>query len=190
MAGDDIAGFAMSLYAVKGIQPTLLGSQHFIAPNVAIIGNVTLHDQVSVWFGAVIRAENDAIIIGARTNIQDGCVLHVDPLYPLCIGEDVTVGHKVVLHGCTIGNGSLIGINAVILNGAKIGNGCLIGANTLVTENMVIPDYSLVLGSPAKIKRSLTSDEQIALKNGALNYVNNAKLFNETLQLVNGRNHE
>ncbi len=133
----------------------------FLAPGSHVVGDVYLGDQVSVWFGAVIRADNARINIGARSNVQDCAVLHVDPGVPCHIGEDVTIGHQAMLHGCTVGDGSLIGIGAVVLNRAQIGRNCLIGAKALVTENTVIPDGSLFLGSPGKVVRPLT-DEQIA----------------------------
>lgn len=153
------------------------GGQHFVADNATVIGSVTLGDQSSVWFNVVIRGDADEVVIGARSNIQDASVLHVDPGMPLHIGEDVTIGHKVMLHGCTIGAGSLIGINSVVLNGAKIGRGCLIGANALVTEGMEIPDGALVMGAPAKIKRMLSEEEQRALALSAAHYVENAQRF-------------
>ncbi len=180
----------MSFYQVAGKKPVLQGEGHFIAPNATIIGDVTLQAHSSVWFNAVIRAENDSVMIGENTNIQDGSVLHVDPGFPLAIGDHCIVGHKTMIHGCTIGNGCLIGINAVILNGAKIGDGCIIGANALVTEGMEIPAGSMVLGSPAKIKRRLSDEEQHGLIIGAGNYVRNAKLFNETLIEIDVNDYE
>ncbi|QDP01760.1 gamma carbonic anhydrase family protein [Thalassotalea sp. PS06] len=153
----------------------------FIAESATVIGQAQLETDASVWFNVVIRADNDRISIGTGSNIQDGSVLHVDPGMPLTIGKHVTVGHKVMLHGCDIGDGSLIGINAVVLNGAKIGKGCLIGANALVTENMIIPDGSLVLGSPAKVVKTLSEEQQQQIKAGALHYVNNAKRYNQGL---------
>ena len=128
----------------------------FIADNATIIGRVTLEDDCSVWYNAVVRGDDDEIIIGKGTNIQDGSVLHCDKGYPISIGAGVTIGHKAMLHGCIIGDNSLIGINAVVLNGARIGKNCLVGANALVKENMEVPDGSLVLGSPGKITRTLT----------------------------------
>lgn len=156
----------------------------YIADSAQLIGSVTMAEDSSVWFNAVIRADNAEIKIGARSNIQDGSVLHVDENVPLTIGEDVTIGHKVMLHGCTIGDGSLIGINAVVLNNAVIGKNCIIGANALVTENMQIPDNSMVLGSPAKIVKSI--DEKIgkSLVAGAKHYVEKAKDYSENLQRV------
>ncbi|GAA4088594.1 gamma carbonic anhydrase family protein [Zhongshania borealis] len=165
------------LYELGGRRVTLEGSKHFVADNATVIGAVTLGDQVSVWFNVVIRGDSDEIVIGARSNIQDASVLHTDVGIPMRIGKDVTVGHKVMLHGCTIGDGSLIGINSVVLNGAKIGKGCLIGANSLVTEGMDIPDGALVMGAPAKIKRMLSAEEQAALALSAAHYVENGQRF-------------
>jgi carbonic anhydrase/acetyltransferase-like protein (isoleucine patch superfamily) len=147
-------------YSLGDLQVRLLGNGHYIAPNAAVIGNVTLHENSSVWF----------------SNIQDGTVIHADPGFPTVVGENVTVGHNAMLHGCTIGDGSLVGINAVVLNGAKVGKGCLIGANALVTEGMEIPDGSLVLGSPAKIRSHLT------LMHNADHYIGNAARFASDLE--------
>jgi len=154
----------------------------WVAENAVVVGNVLLKKFSSVWFNAVIRGDNDLITIGEGANIQDGSVLHTDIGFPLDIGKDVTIGHKVMLHGCTIGDGSLIGINAVVLNGAKIGKGCLIGANTLVTEGMEIPDGSLVMGSPGKIKGELNEDQKMGLIMSAHHYVENSKRFINELE--------
>ncbi|RVU30112.1 gamma carbonic anhydrase family protein [Neptunomonas marina] len=169
------------LYQLKGRKVTCVGDEHFIAPNATVIGNVTLHNNSSVWFNAVIRGDNDPIVIGEGSNIQDGAVLHTDPGFALTLGKHVTVGHQAMLHGCSIGDGSLIGIGAVVLNGAKIGKGCLIGANALVPEGMEIPDYSLVVGSPAKVKRELNEAQRQGLIENAAHYVDNMRLFNEHL---------
>ncbi len=174
----------MTFYEVKNKRPVLEGGGHFIAPNATIIGDVVLKANASVWFNAVIRAEMDSIRIGENTNIQDGSVLHVDPGCPLTIADNVTIGHKAMLHGCTIGEGSLIGINAVVLNGAVIGKGCVIGANALITEGKKIPDGSMVVGSPGKIVRTLSKEEQGELMQGAKNYVANSSLFNESLKVI------
>lgn len=165
------------LYELEGQQVRLIGDEHFIAENATVIGNVELHDRTSVWFNVVIRGDNDPIIIREGTNIQDGAVLHTDPGYTLDIGANVTVGHKAMLHGCTVGDCSLIGIGAVVLNGAKIGKGCLVGANALVPEGMEIPDYSLVVGSPAKIKRLLNDEQLKALEANSEHYVENMRRF-------------
>jgi len=164
-------------YSLGDKQVKLLGQGHFIAPNAAVIGDVTLHDNASVWFSCVLRGDADRIEVGAGSNIQDGTVMHADPGYPMIVGENVTVGHNAMLHGCTIGDYSLIGINAVVLNGASIGNYCLIGANALVTENMVIPDYSVVMGSPAKVVKTLPEAAQAQLRASAAHYVTNAERF-------------
>ncbi|WP_026374870.1 gamma carbonic anhydrase family protein [Aestuariibacter salexigens] len=158
------------------------GKQVFIAPGACVIGSAQLKDHSSVWFNAVIRADNDDIIIGEETNIQDGSVLHVDEGCPLVIGKGVTVGHKVMLHGCTIGDYSLIGINAVVLNGAKIGKHCLIGANSLVTENMEIPDYSLVMGSPARVVKTIPADKCDMFVESAEHYKQKAQHYLATLK--------
>jgi carbonic anhydrase/acetyltransferase-like protein (isoleucine patch superfamily) len=171
------------MYSLGEKRVNLLGEGHFIAPNAAVIGNVTLHENASVWFSCVLRGDSDRIEIGAGSNIQDGTVMHADPGFPMVVGENVTVGHNAMLHGCTIGDGSLVGINAVVLNGAKVGKGCLIGANALVTEGMEIPDGSMVLGSPAKIVRELNQEARLMLSHNADHYMGNARRFNETLEV-------
>jgi carbonic anhydrase/acetyltransferase-like protein (isoleucine patch superfamily) len=170
------------LYRLGEKQPVLEGEGHYIAPNASVIGSVTLGANTSIWFNAVIRADEDLIRIGAGSNIQDGAVLHVDPGCPLDIGERVTVGHKAMLHGCTIGDGSLIGINAVILNGARIGKACLVGANALVPENMEVPDGAMVIGTPGKVKRMLSLEEQAMVKAGADHYIAGAAAYAKLLQ--------
>jgi carbonic anhydrase/acetyltransferase-like protein (isoleucine patch superfamily) len=158
------------ILSVAGNTP-VLPEDAFVAENATVAGDVTLGSGVSVWFGAVIRGDVDSIRISDGTNVQDCAVLHVDAGSPLTVGCDVTVGHAAVLHGCTIGDGTLVGIRSVILNGAKIGKNCLIGANALVTENKVIPDGSLVVGSPGKILRSLTREEIDGIVMNARHYV-------------------
>jgi carbonic anhydrase/acetyltransferase-like protein (isoleucine patch superfamily) len=155
----------------------------WIANNATVVGRVFLGRRVSVWFNVVIRADGDDVVIGDDTNIQDGSVLHVDPGKPLTIGRGCTIGHKVMLHGCEIGDHSLIGINAVVLNGAKIGNHCLIGANALIPEGKQIPDGSLVVGSPGRVVRTLSEAEQKGLENSADHYVQNAQRFRTALRL-------
>lgn len=152
--------------------------EYFVADSARVIGNVLLEDDASVWFGAVIRGDNELITIGANTNVQDGAVLHTDPGFPLTLGRNVTIGHMAMLHGCTVGEGSLIGIGAVVLNGAKIGRNCLIGAKALVTEGKEIPDNSMVVGAPAKIVRTFTDEQAAALLRNARHYVQNGKRFN------------
>ncbi len=163
-------------------QPEINKDVAFIADNATIAGWVELQSQVSIWFQAVLRAEYASITVGEGTNIQDGCVCHTDPGQPLNIGKSVTVGHRAVLHGCTIGDYSLIGINSLILNKAVIGRYCLIGANTLITEGMEIADYSLVLGSPGKVVRQLTEKEKQLLKKAAKGYVEKSAMYNDTKQ--------
>jgi carbonic anhydrase/acetyltransferase-like protein (isoleucine patch superfamily) len=159
------------LYRLGDRTPELRGEKHFIADNASVIGSVILENNVSVWFNAVLRGDNEPIHIGANSNIQDGAVLHTDPGTPLTVAADVSVGHQASLHGCTIGEGSLIGIGAVVLNHAVIGKNCLIGANALVTEGKVIPDNSLVIGSPGKVVRILSEQEIAAIQANAVNYV-------------------
>lgn len=149
----------------------------FVAPNATLIGSVVLEARSSVWFNVVIRGDNDPIVIGEESNVQDGSVLHTDEGVPLTIGRGVTVGHKAMLHGCTIGDYSLIGINAVVLNRARIGKNCIIGANALVPEGREIPDGSMVMGTPGKVVRQLTEQERAQLLGSALHYVNNAKRY-------------
>lgn len=149
----------------------------FVAPNATLIGSVVMHARSSVWFNVVVRGDNDPIVIGEETNVQDGSVLHTDAGVPLTLGRGVTVGHQAMLHGCTIGDFSLIGINAVVLNGAKIGSYCIIGANALVPEGKQIPDGSLVLGTPAKVTRSINAEERARLEHSAAHYVWNFRRY-------------
>jgi carbonic anhydrase/acetyltransferase-like protein (isoleucine patch superfamily) len=165
----------------------LRGGGHYIAPNATLIGDIILEDRASVWFNVVIRGDNDTITIGAGSNIQDGSVLHTDAGVKLTLGPSVSVGHLVMLHGCTIGQGSLIGIKAVILNHAVIGRECLIGANTLVAEHKVIPDRSLVLGSPGKVVRTLGDEEVAGLYRIASHYVENGERYRRDLKTADGR---
>ena len=169
-------------YSLGDKRVTLVGSGHYIAPNATLIGDVTLQENASVWFGCVLRGDADHIEIGPGSNVQDGTVMHADTGFPLTLGADVTVGHNAMLHGCTIGDGSLVGINAVVLNGAKVGKGCLIGANALVTEGMEVPDGSMVLGSPGKIKTQLSDEQQQGLKLSAAHYVQNGQRYTEHLR--------
>ena len=157
--------------------------EYFIAPGAIVIGSVVLKNNASVWFNAVLRGDNDVITVGENTNIQDGAVLHTDGGIPLTIGNNCTIGHKVMLHGCTIGDGSLIGINAVVLNGAKIGRGCLIGANSLIPEGKEIPDFSLVMGSPGKVVRTMDEARAMGLSGNAMHYVENARRYRRDLQV-------
>lgn len=157
------------------------GNNVYIAPNATVIGSVILGNDSSVWFNAVIRGDNDVISLGARSNVQDGAVLHTDTGVRLDIGAGVTIGHKVVLHGCTIGDGSLIGINSVVLNNVRIGRFCLVGANSLVTEGKEFPDRSLIIGAPAKAVRTLTDEEIARIAENAENYVRKIATYREQL---------
>jgi carbonic anhydrase/acetyltransferase-like protein (isoleucine patch superfamily) len=156
----------------------------FVAPDATLVGDVRLGPQASVWFQAVARGDNEPIRIGAQANVQEGAVLHADPGYPLTIGERVTVGHQAMLHGCTIGEGSLIGIQAVVLNGAKIGKHCLVGAGAIVTERKEFPDRSLILGAPAKVVRQLSDEDVKNLEASAASYAERAAVFATQLERV------
>lgn len=160
----------MPVYRLADSAPTIAASA-YIAPTATIIGRVVLQDHASVWFGAILRGDNEPITIGANSNVQDSAVLHTDPGFPLSVGVNVTVGHQAMLHGCTIGDGSLIGIQAVVMNGAVIGKRCLVGAGAVVTERKVFPDASLILGAPAKVVRELSAQEQANLLESAAIYV-------------------
>jgi carbonic anhydrase/acetyltransferase-like protein (isoleucine patch superfamily) len=168
----------MPTYALDGLRPTLpAAGRYWIAPNASVIGNVALAEDCGIWFGATLRGDNERISLGARSNIQEGCTLHTDIGFPLEIGEDCTIGHNAILHGCTIGAGSLIGMGAIVLNGARIGRGCLVGAGALVTEGRVFPDHCLIVGSPAKPIRTLSEDNIAQLKFSAAHYVENWRRF-------------
>src|SRR5699024_3058814 len=151
-----------------------------VAANATVLGRVTLGEEVGIWFNAVLRGDVEDLFIGARTNIQDGCVVHADAGFPARIGAGVTVGHQAMLHGCTIGDNSLIGIKAVVLNGARIGRNCIIGANTLIAEGKEIPDNSLVMGSPGRVKREVTAEEIEHLRWSANHYVDNFKRYQQS----------
>lgn len=174
----------MTLHRLGIRIPELRGDTHFVAPSADVIGSVILENNVSIWFGAVLRGDNEPIHIGANSNIQDGSVLHTDMGSPLTIGANVTVGHQAMLHGCDIGDGSLIGIKAVVLNHAVIGRNCLIGANSLITEGKVIPDNSLVIGSPGKVVRTLSEEEIAAMHANAANYVEKTANFALNLHAI------
>jgi len=173
------------LYSLGESKVDIAGEDFFVAPSADVIGNVRLENNASVWFNAVVRGDNELIIIGENSNVQDCSVLHTDVGCPLTIGKNVTIGHKVMLHGCTIGDNSLIGINAVVLNGAKIGKNCLIGANSLVTEGKEIPDGSLVMGSPAKVVKTLSGEQQAGLLKSAEIYTKKFKQFKNELHQDN-----
>jgi carbonic anhydrase/acetyltransferase-like protein (isoleucine patch superfamily) len=155
---------------------------YWIAPNATVIGSVVLENNASLWFNVVVRGDNDVITIGENSQVQDGSVLHADPGFPLTLGKNVSVGHMVMLHGCTVGDGSLIGIKSVILNGTVIGKNCLIGANTLIAEGKTIPDGSMVLGSPGKVVRQLSPEEIARINRISDHYVANFKRYKATLK--------
>lgn len=167
----------MGVFALDGVEPDRTAGFSWIAPGAHVIGRVIIGEDVGIWFGAVLRGDNEAITIGNRTNIQENVVIHTDPGCPATIGDDCTIGHKAMIHGCTIGNNSLIGMGATVLNGAKIGNNCLIGAGALVPENKEIPDNSLVVGMPGKVIRQLDEAAVAGLKASAAHYVENARRF-------------
>jgi len=156
----------------------------WIAPGAQVIGRVELGAQCNIWFNAVIRADNDLIRLGRQVNVQDGAVLHTDPGFPLVLGDRVSVGHQAMVHGCEVGEGSLIGIQAIVLNGARIGRYCLIGAGALITEGKEIPDFSLVIGSPGKVVRSLTEEERDGLNRIAATYAERAEHYRNRLQVL------
>ena len=172
----------MPIFSLGERRVELRGANHYVAWNATLAGSIILENEVNVWFGVVIRADNDQVHIGEQTNIQDGSVLHCDPGFPLTVGKRVTIGHKVMLHGCTVGDGALIGINSVILNGAKIGAGSLVGANSLVPEGKVIPPGVLAVGSPAKVVRDLTPEQIAGILRIADGYVARSKLFKEQMK--------
>lgn len=171
------------LYSLADAAPRI-DPDAWIAPGCHIMGHVTVGAQASVWFGAVLRGDNEMITLGDGTNVQENSVLHTDMGYPLTIGAGCTVGHKAMLHGCTIGDNSLIGMGATVLNGAVIGNNCLIGAGALITEGKVIPDGSLVMGVPGKVVRELDAAAIVGLQASALNYINNAARFRRDLKEI------
>jgi carbonic anhydrase/acetyltransferase-like protein (isoleucine patch superfamily) len=172
----------MPLYELDGASPQIEDEENcWIAPDAAVIGKVRLGKGASVWFGAVLRGDNETISIGAGSNVQDHTVMHTDPGFPLAVGANCTIGHRAILHGCTIGENSLVGMGAIVLNGARIGRNCLVGAGALVTEGKEYPDNSLIVGSPAKVVRSLDEGAAAGLTAAAEHYVANAKRFRSGL---------
>ncbi|MDY0963526.1 MULTISPECIES: gamma carbonic anhydrase family protein [Massilia] len=173
----------MAIYQLGEHAPEIDPSA-FVADTATLVGRVRLAANASVWFGTTLRGDNEPITIGENSNVQEGTVMHTDPGYPLDIGKNVTIGHQAMLHGCTVGDGSLIGIQAVVLNGARIGKGCLVGAGALVTEGKEFPDHSLILGSPAKVVRTLTQEDLLRLEGNAANYVARGQLFKAQLKKI------
>ena len=173
----------MAVYELDGVAPRI-DATAWVADSAQVMGNVSLAAHASIWFGTVIRGDTETIHIGERSNIQDGSVLHADIGKPIHIGANVTVGHKVMLHGCTIGDETLIGIGAVVLNGARIGRNCLVGAGALVTEGKEFPDGSMIIGSPARVVRQLTPQQMQGLRDSARHYVDNAERFRDGLKKI------
>jgi len=175
----------MSLYELDGKAPELpADGQYFIAETATVIGNVRLKSNASVWFGSVLRGDNELIEIGEGSNVQDNCTFHTDPGFPLTIGKNCTIGHNVILHGCTIEDGALIGMGSIIMNGARIGKDCVVGAGAIITEGKEFPERSLVVGAPAKVIRALTPEQVSALTQGAPHYVSNSKRFKAGLKKI------
>lgn len=173
----------MAIYRLGDDTPRIAPTA-WVAESAQVIGRVALGEGASVWYGAVLRGDNEWVTLGARTNVQEGSVLHTDMGFPLTLGDDVTVGHQATLHGCTVGDGSLIGIQAVVLNGAKIGRGCLVGAGAVVTEGKAFPDGVLILGAPAKAVREISPEQLARLKMSAAHYVINAERHRSQLQRI------
>ena len=174
----------MPIYSLGARTPAFKSANYFIAPSASVIGSVTIGDNVSVWFSAVVRADNEVIELGDNVNVQDGAVLHADPGFPLKLAKDVSVGHLAMLHGSTIGENTLVGINAVILNGCVIGKNCIIGANALLPEGRVIPDNSLVVGSPGKVARQLTDADVAGLRRIASGYAERSAAYRRDMKLI------
>lgn len=179
------AGSDVTIYSLEGHAPEFPASgAYWVAPDATLIGKITLDDDASIWWQAVLRGDNEPIRLGLRSNIQDGCVLHTDPGFPLVIGADCTIGHRAILHGCTIGDNSLIGMGATLLNGARIGRNCIIGANALIPEGKEIPDNSLVMGMPGKVVRQLDEAAAVGLTKSAAGYVRNYRRYKAGLAQV------
>ena len=173
----------MSLYALGDVAPQVAEGA-WVAPGCYVVGNVVLEARASVWFGGTLRGDNECITIGAGSNVQENCVLHTDMGFPLSIGAGCTIGHKAMLHGCTIGENSLVGMGATVLNGAVIGKNCLIGAGALITENKVIPDNSLVMGAPGKVVREVSEAQVQVLTLSAIHYQENMRRFRDEMREV------
>jgi carbonic anhydrase/acetyltransferase-like protein (isoleucine patch superfamily) len=173
----------MSVYRLGKDAPELAASA-YVAPNASVIGKVVLAERATVWFGATLRGDNETISIGAGSNVQDSAVLHTDPGFPLTVGADVSIGHQAMMHGCTIGEGTLIGIQAIVMNGAVIGKGCLVGAGALITEHKVFADGSLIIGAPARVVRQLSAEERENLLKVAANYAERGVFYRNSLHAV------
>lgn len=175
------------IYEFDGKRPVFDPATSWVADSAAVIGDVVLEDDVSVWFSAVVRGDNARIHLGKGSNVQDGAVLHVDPGIPLSLGQNVSIGHLAMLHGCTVGDGTLIGIGAVVLNGARIGADCLIGANALITEGKEIPPRSLVMGAPGKVVRELSDDDLGRIRGPARSYIERMRVYRDSLRPMTPR---
>ena len=173
----------MALYQLDELAPRIADTA-WVADSAQVIGNVELAEDASVWFGCILRGDGERLSIGRGSNVQDGSVIHADPGFPVTLGQNVSIGHQVMLHGCTVGDGSLIGIQSVLLNGAKIGKNCLVGAGSLVTEGKEFPDGSMIMGSPAKVVRQLTPEQIEGLQRVAKHYVENARRFKAGLKKI------
>ena len=173
----------MALFRLGDDAPRL-GEGAWVAESATVVGRVALGDHANVWYGAVLRGDNEWITIGERCNVQDGSVLHTDPGFPMTLGKGVTIGHQVMLHGCTIGDGSLIGIQAILMNGARIGRNCIVGAGAVVTEGKTFPDHSLIVGAPARLVRELTPEQVDKLRHNAEHYVENAQRHRATVSRI------
>lgn len=174
----------MPIYALGDFIPKTPKDNFWVAPDAHVIGQVEIEDEVGIWFGAVLRGDNEPIRLGRATNIQEGVMIHTDPGFPVSIGDGCTIGHHAIVHGCTLGENTLIGMGATILNGAKIGNNCLVGANALVTEGKEFPDGSLIVGSPAKAVRQIDQATIIGMKKTAVKYVENFRKFKTDLKVI------
>lgn len=173
----------MAIYQLGDDRPRIAVGA-WVADSAQVIGRVSMAEGASVWYGAILRGDNEWITIGARSNVQDGSMIHTDAGFPLTLGEEVTVGHHVMLHGCTVGDGALIGVKAVVLNGARIGRYCLVGAGAVVTEGKDFPDHSLIVGSPARVLREVSPEQVAMMKAGALHYVTNAQRHRANMRRV------
>ncbi|MGR3603487.1 MAG: gamma carbonic anhydrase family protein [Heliomarina sp.] len=173
----------MTIYALGDLTPQI-HPDTWVAPDANLIGQVVMEEGSSVWFGTTIRADHEIILIGEGSNVQENCVMHIDAGFPLTIGKNCTIGHKVMLHGCTVGDNTLVGMNATILNGARIGKNCLIGAGALITENKEIPDNSLVMGSPGKVVREIDEKARQRMIAGTMHYQDNMRRFRDELRVI------
>ncbi|MGD0472371.1 MAG: gamma carbonic anhydrase family protein [Candidatus Velthaea sp.] len=175
----------MPFYSIDDVRPTVPDDEdYWVAPNATLIGHVRLERAVGIWFGAVLRADNDTIFIGAGSNVQDNCVLHADPGFPVSIGEYCTIGHHAIVHGCSVGDNSLIGMGATVLNGARIGRNCLVAANALVSENVVIPDNSLVRGIPGKVAGTIDDDRARSMRLSAEEYIRAWRRYRQSVRPI------